>query len=63
MGVAVVALLCGVARFEELAVLDNEGELPLGGTVGGICSSLSFTWSSRSALGSLAAGGRLFGLK
>ena len=30
-GWLVVALLCGVARCEELAVFDNEGELPLGG--------------------------------
>ena len=31
VGVKVVALLCSGARFEKLAVLDNEGELPLGG--------------------------------
>ena len=31
VGVVEVALLCGGARFEELTVLDDEGELPLGG--------------------------------
>ena len=31
VGLVEAALLCGSARFEELTVLDDEGELPLGG--------------------------------